>query len=148
MPGLGLLVAIAAITATGAVASNVVGRALVSRLERLMERVPLVGLLHAALRDVIGAFVGEKRSFDQPAIVTLSEGVRVFGFVTRETFDHPTLAGCVAVYLPQSYNFAGNLVVVPRERVERVEADGPSFLAFVVSGGLHELTGRRGRPTA
>jgi uncharacterized membrane protein len=135
-PGLGLVVAIAVVTGVGIVASNVVGRAVVRAIERVVAAVPLVGLLYGAIRDVVGAFVGERRSFDRPAVVDLG-GIRVFGFVTVERLEDPRLAGCVAVYLPQSYNFAGNLVVVPKDRVVRLDTAGPEFLAFVVSGGLH-----------
>jgi uncharacterized membrane protein len=42
----------------------------------------------------------------------------------------------VAVYLPQSYNFAGNLFVVPTERVQPLDADSSEVMAFVVSGGI------------
>ena len=48
----------------------------------------------------------------------------------------------VAVYLPQSYNFAGNLIVVPRDRVHPLDVAGSEFLAFVVSGGVHDLAPR------
>jgi uncharacterized membrane protein len=134
-PGVGLLVAVAVVTGVGIVASNVVGRALVQGLEQLVVAVPLVGLLYGAIRDLVAAFVGDRRSFDRPAVVNLG-GVRVFGFVTRESFEDPRLAGCMGVYLPQSYNFAGNLVVVSRDQVELLDVAGPEFLAFVVSGGL------------
>ena len=40
----------------------------------------------------------------------------------------------------QSYNFAGNLIVVPRDRVEPVDADGASFMTFIVSGGVSGMT--------
>ncbi|MEQ1566884.1 MAG: DUF502 domain-containing protein [Myxococcota bacterium] len=135
-PGLGLVVAVVVVTSVGIVASNVVGRAVVRWIDRLVKAVPLVGLLYGAIRDVIGAFVGERRSFDRPAMVRLGD-VKVFGFVTNEHLEDPRLAGWVAVYCPQSYNFAGNLIVVPADRVERLAVAGPEFLAFVVSGGLH-----------
>ena len=77
-------------------------------------------------------------------MVQVSEHLRVFGFLTRDDFEEPHLAGMVAVYLPQSYNFAGNLVVVPRERVQRLDVAGSEFLAFVVSGGIHELPDANG----
>jgi uncharacterized membrane protein len=40
------------------------------------------------------------------------------------------------VYLPQSYNFAGQLVVVPSSQVTRVRAGGADVMAFIVSGGV------------
>lgn len=141
LPGLGLALAVVVITVVGIVASNVVGRTVFRTMDRVVHRVPLIGLLYSAIRDVIGAFVGEKRSFDRPAVVTLGP-VRIFGFLTRESLDDPRFAGCVAVYLPQSYNFAGNLIVVPRESVELLDVAGSEFLAFVVSGGVHSTSDR------
>jgi uncharacterized membrane protein len=42
----------------------------------------------------------------------------------------------VAVYLPQSYNFAGNLIVVPKEQVTPLTVDSGDIMAFIVSGGV------------
>jgi uncharacterized membrane protein len=64
------------------------------------------------------------------------QGIRVFGFVTCSHFDDVRLAGHVAVYLPQSYNFAGQLLAVPRARVKKIEHDSAEMMAFVVSGGV------------
>jgi uncharacterized membrane protein len=42
----------------------------------------------------------------------------------------------VAVYFPQSYNFAGQLAVVPRENVELLDAPSAEVMTFIVSGGI------------
>jgi len=71
-------------------------------------------------------------------LVSLSPdgAVRVVGFVTEESLGEWGLKDEVAVYLPQSYNFAGNMVVVPKERVTPIEAEGSEVLTFVLSGGV------------
>ena len=145
LPGLGLLLALAAITAIGWVASNVVGRRVVGWVEALLRNLPVVRLLFTSIKDLMGAFVGEKRTFDKPVLVRLDEGgaLRLLGFVTCEHFDDPRLAGHVAVDLPQSYNFAGNVVVVPRARVEAIDADGAEFMTFIVSGGVSGMSAAR-----
>ncbi len=66
-------------------------------------------------------------------------GLKVLGFLTSEHFDDPQLAGHVSVYLPESYNFAGNLIVVPREHVHPLDADGAEFMAFIISGGVTDM---------
>jgi uncharacterized membrane protein len=58
------------------------------------------------------------------------------GFLTQPTLEAFGLDDQVAVYLPQSYNFAGQTVVVPRHRVTPVDARAADVLAFVVSGGI------------
>ncbi|MGB5265495.1 MAG: DUF502 domain-containing protein [Polyangiales bacterium] len=140
IPGLGIVIAAAGITLIGYLAGNVVGDKLISGLEAGMRRVPLVRILYNSLRDLFGAFVGSKRKFDKPVAVEVNRhGLKVLGFLTNERFDDPHLEGHVSVYLPESYNFAGNLIVVPRERVHLLDADGAEFMAFIVSGGVTDM---------
>ncbi len=136
--GLGLLVVVAATTAIGFFASHFVTRHLFVLVDRLFARLPLVKMLYGAIRDLVGAFVGDRRSFDKPVLVEIVPGseARVIGFLTRDELDQFGLRDHVAVYLPQSYNFAGNLLVVPRERVTRLAGDSARTMAFVVSGGV------------
>lgn len=145
IPGLGLVLTLVLILVTGFVTSNVAGQAAINVLERGFAHLPVVSVLYSSIKDLLGAFVGDKKSFDRPVMVAMDAAgaLKVFGFVTCERFDDPRLAGHVAVYLPQAYNFAGNVIVVPRERVERVDADPAQFMAFVVSGGVSAMSGAR-----
>ncbi|MGB5311217.1 MAG: DUF502 domain-containing protein [Polyangiales bacterium] len=137
IPGLGIVIAAIGITIIGYLTGTVVGNKLLEWLEAGMQRVPLIRILYNALRDLFGAFVGGKRKFDKPVAVEMNQhGLKVLGFLTAEHFDDPQLEGHVSVYLPESYNFAGNLVVVPKERVRPLDADGAEFMAFIVSGGV------------
>jgi uncharacterized membrane protein len=119
--------------------SHLLSRRILGAFEALLDRLPLVKLLHTSVKDLMGAFVGDERRFDQPVAVELVPGsdVRSFGFVTRDSLAELGMgADVVAVYLPQSYNFAGQLVAVPRGRVQRIEGDAAEMMAFVVSGGV------------
>lgn len=136
VPGLGLLAAVALILVTGLIFSGVVGRKLYRLFDALLERLPIVKLLYTALRDLMNAFVGDKKSFRQPVVVELCGAVHALGFLTCERFEGPGLADYVGVYLPQSYNFAGNFVLVPRSRVRPVEMDAAQLMAFIMSGGV------------
>jgi uncharacterized membrane protein len=145
IPGLGLVIVVALITAIGFLATNVVGRSALELVEKALGRVPVVKLLYSSLKDLLNAFVGDRRSFERPVMVELGPdaSVKVLGFMTCDRFDDPKLDGHVAVYLPQSYNFAGNLLVVRQERVKPVDADSAQFMAFVMSGGVAEMGGAR-----
>ena len=144
VPGLGILIAAAGITLIGYLTGNVVGNKLVSWVEAGLQRVPLIRILYNSLRDLLGAFVGQKRKFDKPVAVEMNQhGLKVLGFLTSERFDDPQLAGHVSVYLPESYNFAGNLIVVPRNRVHPLDADGAEFMAFIMSGGVTDMSAAR-----
>lgn len=145
VPGVGLLVTLAAITLVGFLGSNFLWNTLVERMERMLDRLPFVRILYNATKDLLDAFVGEKRRFDRPVLVAMSAdgAVRTFGFITQESLERLGLADDVAVYFPQSYNFAGQLVVVPASRVTKIEAPSSDVLAFIVSGGVTDVPGAK-----
>ncbi|HEU4563589.1 MAG TPA: DUF502 domain-containing protein [Gemmatimonadaceae bacterium] len=143
-PGVGFVATIALVTLVGFLASNLLTRGIVGAVEQVMSRLPFVRLLYSSTRDLLNAFVGERRRFDVPVLVTLAPGseLRAFGFVTRESLALLGLEGHVAVYLPQSYNFAGNLLVCPSRLVERLDVESSEMMAFIVSGGVTGLAPR------
>jgi uncharacterized membrane protein len=153
VPGAGLAIFLVLVTAVGFLASNLLARGLLALLERLLVRVPLVRFLYTSTRDLFSAFVGENRRFDRPVLVTVAGDAeaRALGFVTQDALDVLGLPGHVAVYFPQSYNVAGNLVLVPAARVARLDADSSAVMAFIVSGGVTALpaprTGTPGSPS-
>jgi uncharacterized membrane protein len=138
IPGLGFLVMLAGVTAFGFLASNFFTRRLLQWFEQLLDRLPLLRLLHSSIKDLMSAFVGEKRRFNKPVLVDLGPDGRLkaLGFVTRESMERYGRPGDVAVYFPQAYNFAGQVVVVPTTAVTAVALDSSEVMAFIVSGGV------------
>ena len=141
IPGAGFVATMALILVVGALASNFVTKRLFELVEGIFRRLPFVKLLYSAIRDVTDAFVGERKGFERPVFVTVDEasGLKVVGFLTRESLADAGMPDHSAVYLPQSYNFAGQLLVAPRRLVTPVAARGADTMAFVVSGGVAEL---------
>jgi uncharacterized membrane protein len=141
VPGGGLLITLVLVTAVGALASNVFGRTAFRATDRAFKRLPLVKLIYTSIKDLIDAFMGDKKSFTRPVSVIVSPvtGMRALGFVTRDGLHALDMPGHVAVYFPQSYNFAGNLVLVPREHVEPLEVNSGELMTFIISGGVSGL---------
>ena len=70
-------------------------------------------------------------------LVSLGEmGGEVLGFITRDELAWLDRKDSVAVYFPQSYNFAGNVVLFPKERVTPIRAETRAVMQFIVSGGV------------
>jgi len=138
VPGLGFVLTIVGITLIGFLASNVLTRGLITLVDKLFERVPFIKLIYTSIKDLIGAFVGAKKSFDKPVLVTLTADgqAKAIGFITRESLETYGLEDHVAVYFPQSYNFAGNLLIFPKEQVKPLEVESSEAMAFLVSGGV------------
>jgi uncharacterized membrane protein len=125
------------ITLIGFLASNFATRWIFSAIEDLLEHTPLVKLVYTSIKDLVGAFVGEKKKFDRPCSRHLIEGsdVSTVGFLTRDGLANRP-SGHVAVYVPQAYNIGGNVIMVPKNRVRRLQADPSAVMTFVVSGGV------------
>lgn len=138
VPGLGLLITLIGITLIGFLTSNVIGRGALEVIDRFLKQLPFVKLVYTSIKDLIAAFVGERKSFDRAvAIRTAPDSpIQLLGFVTRADLAVLGKPRHVAVYLPQSYNFAGNLVVVPAELVEPIHVPSGELMTFIVSGGV------------
>ncbi len=136
--GLGILIGVAAIFLIGFLASNLIGRKLVMLVDRIFNKVPLVKMLYGAVKDLIEAFAGDKKKFDQPVIAKISENsqARVLGFITRQDLSILGMDDHVAVYVPQSYNFAGNLIIFPASYVTSLNIPASDAMTLIVSGGV------------
>jgi uncharacterized membrane protein len=141
MPGVGFLITLGLITMIGFLATNFLARRLLQWMDEFLERLPGVRLLYTAIKDVTDAFVGEKRRFSQPVIVTINPaaGAEAIGFLTQDSLAELGMADHVTVYLPFSYSIAGQMLVFPRDRVRPLHAPGAKVMAFVVSGGVSEI---------
>jgi uncharacterized membrane protein len=71
-------------------------------------------------------------------LVSLTDdgSVKVFGFLTAESLGALGVADSATVYIPTSYSVAGHVIVVPASRVQRIDADAPAVMAYIVSGGV------------
>jgi uncharacterized membrane protein len=135
-PGAGLLVIVVAMIGIGALASNFFIRKFLQLTDAIFTRAPLVRLIYASIRDLLEAFVGDKKRFDQPVSVWVTDEVRTLGFITQDDLSLLAMPGYVAVYLPFSYSMAGTVIVVPSSRVEKLSIASSALMAFVVSGGV------------
>jgi len=139
IPGLGLLIILGSITLIGMLGSLIIRTPLSFLFNRIMDQVPLVKMLYTAISDLLSAFVGQKKKFTEPVMVILSKesNVRKLGFITERDLQNIGISSdFVAVYLPHSYNFSGNMFIVPAENVIPVVANSADFMKFIVSGGV------------
>ena len=142
IPGLGILTIVVAVTAFGYLAKFFVANPFFVLLERMLERTPLLKIIYTSVKDLIEAFVGEKKRFNQPVLVTVDKvsGVQRIGFITQKDLSVLGISSNkMAVYLPFSYGFNGQLVIVPAENVEKIDASGTEMMKFVISGGVTEV---------
>ncbi len=142
LPGLGILIILAVITFLGYLGTRFVKNPFFLMFESLMEKTPLLKVIYSSVKDLIEAFVGEKKRFNEPVLVTVNSNpsVQRFGFITENDLSQLGLAKeKMAVYLPFSYGFNGQLVVVDATQVQKLDASGTEMMKFVISGGVTEI---------
>jgi uncharacterized membrane protein len=142
--GVGFLLTVVLVTLVGFLASTVITRSLVGIVDQVFDRLPFVRLLYSSAKDMLNAFVGEKRRFDKPVLVSVSADseVKVLAFLTSESLASLGVTDSVTVYCPQSYGLAGHILVVPTNRVKRLDADAAEVMAFIISGGVTQVEKR------
>jgi uncharacterized membrane protein len=141
IPGLGFLIFVTLITIVGYLGSHFITTSVVESLEGIVKRIPLVGLVYTSIKDLTSAFVGKKKKFNQPVLVTINKdsNLQRLGYITQADLTALGIPDKVAVYMPHSYNISGNLFIVPRENIILLNANGAELMKFIVSGGVSEI---------
>lgn len=138
IPGLGSAIIIGGTMLIGFVFSVLLPQTLQNIIENAISHLPLVRIFYFAFKDLISAFVGDKRKFNQGAIVLMNKDAQVYkiGFITQNDLSNLGVSDLVAVYFPHSYAFSGNLVLVPRENVKMLDLPSADIMKLIVSGGV------------
>jgi uncharacterized membrane protein len=141
-PLLVLLAVVLLIFVVGVFASNVIARFFLDETGKLIERIPFVKHIYSPLKDFTSAFIGNKKRFNNPVLVTTNKeaGIREIGFITDDNLTELGLGTeVVAVYVPMSYAISGRLLIVPRDNVMVLKVPASEVMKFVVSGGVSEV---------
>lgn len=135
-------IAVVLIFLMGLLGSSIILRPLFILFDNIVEHTPIIKTVYSSIKDLLAAFVGNKKRFDKPVLVTINKenNIQQLGFVTQEDLAELKLkAGTVAIYVPMSYSFSGNLIIVPKENVTPVDASSSEVMKFIISGGVTDI---------
>jgi uncharacterized membrane protein len=137
----GLVMTLSVITVLGFLASSYVFKQIFSYFEDKMEHAPFIRHIYSPIKDFTNAFMGNKRRFNKPVLVLTNPlaNIQQIGFITQEDLKDFEIKDKVAVYLPFSYSLSGQLIIVPRENTQLLQADPADAMKFVVSGGVTDV---------
>ena len=139
VPGLGIAVLLVSITIIGFLGGLLISTRIL-KLEKLLDRIPLIKIIYTSVKDLLSAFVGKKKRFTEPVLVKMEGEVERLGFVTeRDLSDLGITGDKIAVYIPFSYAVTGNLIIVPAKNVTPVDGNSADIMKFVISGGVTEI---------
>lgn len=141
-PFIVILAAFLIILLAGFLGSSIIFRPIFIMFDNFLEHTPLVKTLYSSAKDFLSAFVGSKKRFNQPVLITINKenNIQQLGFVTQEDLSELKIAkGTIAVYVPLSYSLSGNLLIVPVDHITRVDASSSEVMKFIVSGGVTDI---------
>jgi uncharacterized membrane protein len=141
-PLLGLIGVVMILIIVGGLGSSIFFYPIFKRLEHVIEKTPFLKIVYSSVKDLLSAFVGQKKKFNQPVIVTMSENpsLEKLGFITHQSLTDLGLPeGKVAVYFPLSYSLSGDLFIVPSTAVRTVNVPAAEFMKFIISGGVTDI---------
>ena len=141
IPGLGFVVFIGMALLVGYISPSFIVSRVVEFAESMLERTPGIKFIYSTIKDFFEAFAGNKRKFTKSVLVCVAaEDVWQVGFITQEELHEFDLKEYVAVYVPQSYAFAGHLYFVKRDRVRILtDISSADAMKFAISGGVAEV---------
>lgn len=143
IPGLGIVVVLIGITIIGFLGSTVIFKPLLHYFDKLISKAPVVKIIYTALKDFFSAFVGNKKKFTEPVLIKVYRGtdLQKLGFITNRDLSLLGISGeKVAVYMPHSFAFSGNMFIVPVENITPLDAAPADVMKFIVSAGVTEIS--------
>jgi uncharacterized membrane protein len=138
IPGLGLVIIVVLLILIGLIGQTIIARPFKLLFKRLLGRIPLLKVIFSAFNDLFSAFVGKERKFNRPVLVLVNpvSNLEKLGFLTEDDLSIIDEKEKVAVYFPHSYNFSGELFIVPRELVRQIDINPAEVMKFIVSAGV------------
>lgn len=140
LPGVSFIVTLLLILLLGFMATNVLGKKVLSSFENLLMRIPIVASVYTAVKQVIDSFQSyqDVRHFKRVVYLDYpAEGAKIIGFSTGKFYDAGLEREMTSVVLPTSPNpMTGILVVIPSDRVIDAGMTMEEATKMLVSAGL------------
>lgn len=140
--GLGFVIILTFIVLVGYLSSFFIQSRIFNLFDSWLEKTPGVKFIYSSVRDFFGAFAGDKKKFNKAVLASVfADDVWIVGFLTDEEMSKFEMgADKVAVYVPQAYNFAGQLYILPRDKVRYIQTiSSGEAMKYAVTGGVVDL---------
>ena len=136
--GLGFVIVIVSVILIGYLSSFFIQSRIFSLFDKWLEKTPGVKYIYSSVRDFFEAFAGNKKKFTHNVLACVDDtDVWRVGFITQEDMRIFGMENYVAVYLPMAYSVAGNVYIVPKERIRPITSiSAAQSMKFAVSGGV------------
>jgi uncharacterized membrane protein len=152
LPGLGAILTLAILLATGAIAANFFGRRLLAFWESLLGRIPIVRSIYGGVKQISDTlFSPDGKAFRRAVLVRYPHAgawtvALVTGTPEHEVTDHLGHEQ-VSVFVPTTPNItAGFFLIVPRSDTIELQMSVDQALKYIISMGVAEPPRPGARP--
>lgn len=142
VPGLGAILTLAIVFATGVFARNFFGARLVELWHEILHRIPVVNSIYSSVKQISDTlFSTSGQAFRKALLVQWPHpGMWTIAFLTGapsgEVASHVP-ADCLSVYVPTTPNPTGGyFVIVPRKDVVELDMTVDQALKYIISMGV------------
>ena len=141
LPGLGIVIALVVLLATGLLVTNLIGRRLVQYWDGLMRRIPLVRSIHGGVKSFAESVFSTSNSFRKVVMIQYPRlGMWTIGFVTADDVSEVSSRTGVqhaCVYVPTTPNpTSGFIVMVPKSEVVELEMSVDAAMKMIITCGV------------
>ena len=149
VPGLGIILTLAIVIATGALAANIFGRQLLALGDGILTRIPIVRSIYGGVKQISDTlFSPEGKAFRRAVLVRYPHaGTWTVALVTG-TPEHEVadILGReqISVFVPTTPNItAGFFLIVPRSETIELDMTVDDALKYIISMGVAEPPARK-----
>ena len=139
IPGLGILSVLVLILLSGIIVTYLITEPIKNWFNRWLSKLPLFKFIFSSVKDLTEALVGDEKKLSEPVLVEEQNGFKRIGFLTQRSLPAFDLVDEVAVYFPFSYSFAGQVVIVHKDKVKPLKISAAQAMKFIISGGVGQV---------
>jgi len=141
-PGLGFILVVILVFVVGLLTRNLVGRKIVQFGENIVDRIPLVRVLYAGVKQLLEPlFLQKTNAFKRVALIEYPRrGAYVIGFITGESkgeLQNKTSKNMLNVFVPTTPNpTSGFYILIPEDEVILLNMSVEDAFKLIISGGI------------
>ncbi len=149
LPGLGLVILVAALTLTGALTAGFFGRLWLRIQERTLSGMPVVRNVYSAVKQILETVLAQQSNAFREAVLVEypRRGMWAIAFITGTTkgeVQNLTEEECINIFLPTTPNpTSGFLLFVPMKDLVPLTMGVEEAIKMVISGGIVTPPDRR-----
>jgi uncharacterized membrane protein len=139
--GLSLIIVLVAILIAGAIARNYIGKKTISFGENLIEKVPLMGMIYKAVKQLTETIFTIRGNFSRVVMIEYPRpGSWCLAFVSRESaelFNEKTGERMLNLFVPTTPNpTSGYLLMIPESQCIDADISIEEAFEVIISGGI------------